>query len=49
MAARQSELTEALGIVAGDCVVPGAWMDVGVVPVRDVVSRTKLTGELVRD
>lgn len=49
LAARQSETVEALGIVAGDCVVPGAWMDVGVVPVRDVVSRTRLTGGVVRD
>ena len=49
IAARQSEMVEALGIVAGDCVVPGAWLDVGVVPVRDVVSRTRLTGDVVRD
>ena len=49
IASRQNETVEALGIVAGDCVVPGAWLDVGVVPVRDVVSRTRLTGGLVRD
>jgi hypothetical protein len=48
LALRQSEAVEAFSLVAVDCVVPGAWLDVGVVPVSEV-RRSMLTGQVVRD
>ena len=49
LARRQAEAVEAFSLVAVDCVVPGAWLDVGVVPVRDVVRASALTGRPVGD
>lgn len=46
--AQQQDLVGALQSMA-DCVVPGAWMDMGVVPVPDVMRAGDLTGEPVRD
>lgn len=45
---QQQALVGALQAMA-DCVVPGAWMDMGVVPLPDVMRAGDLTGEPVED
>lgn len=45
---QQQALVAALQSMS-DCVVPGAWMDMGVVPVPDVMRAGDLTGQPVED
>lgn len=45
----QAAVVEHLAVVAGDCVVPGLWLDVGILPVRQVLDRAALTGAPVGD
>lgn len=46
---RTDDALRAFATVAEDCVVPGAWMDAGVVPVPEVLRRAALTGRPVED
>ena len=47
--AGQIATVEHLAVVAGDCVVPGMWLDVGILPVRQVLDRAALVGAPVGD